>query len=292
MKKPIPKFRSLLTLVLALSVTLALSACGKQAENAAPNFLLDCDEDGICTVTLDRAGKGSGGMAYLDLAAGQTMAVETQLEGSSALLLQVCPGDGGDMEQVSAEAASGSTEPEYLLEETVSGTNTYSFALEPGAYSILVTTVDTSTGTARIFPEGEIAKREDEQNADLSAPEQNQDDYYVVCTDFDKATVEAYAAQVRETILNQDWETLSGMLDYPISMTADTQVENAEEFLAFLKGKKISTAFLDAVEQESCVDMFANYQGICMQSGEVWIGQVGEEPELRVIALNGMVSER
>jgi hypothetical protein len=69
---------------------------------------------------------------------------------------------------------------------------------------------------------------------------------------------------VRETILNQDWETLSGMLDYPISMTADTQVENAEEFLAFLKGKKISTAFLDAVEQESCVDMFANYQGICI----------------------------
>lgn len=58
-----------------------------------------------------------------------------------------------------------------------------------------------------------------------------------------------------------------------------------------MEGKKISTAFLEAVEQESCVNMFVNYQEICMQSGEVWIGQVGEEPELRVIALNGMVSE-
>jgi hypothetical protein len=54
---------------------------------------------------------------------------------------------------------------------------------------------------------------------------------------------------------------------------------------------EVSEDFLKAVEEESCKDMFANYQGICMQDGEVWISQRGDEPdaEPKVIALNGFV---
>ena len=154
-------FSSLLALILALAMVLALSACGSKpasgdssAAQQEPNFVLDNGEDGTITVTAKEAGEGSGGMGYLTMDEGQTMVVETALEGDSALRLQVNPGEGTHAEN----PPEADTSADYLLDETVSGSKTYTFDLDAGEYTVLVTAVGTTTGTARIYADGEAAE--------------------------------------------------------------------------------------------------------------------------------------
>ena len=161
MKLPKNSTRSLLALILALAMVLALSACGGKpasgdgsAAQQEPNFVLDNGEDGTITVTAKEAGEGSGGMGYLTMGEGQTMVVETALEGDSALRLQVNPGEGTHAEN----PPEADTSADYLLDETVSGSKTYTFDLDAGEYTVLVTAVGTTTGTARIYADVEAAE--------------------------------------------------------------------------------------------------------------------------------------
>lgn len=186
MKKNPFSLSSLLALVLMLSMVLTLSACADQStEKSADeetNLILNSGEDGVITVTANGAEEGSAAFGYFTLKGGQSMGVETQLEGGSALLLQVRSGDGGDIDNPPSELTSQSAETEYLLEETVSGSDTYSFSLEPGAYTVLVTCVGNPTGTARIFPAGEAAGSAAEQNLTdyQSVLDEHPDDYYAL----------------------------------------------------------------------------------------------------------------
>ena len=124
----------------------------------------------------------------------------------------------------------------------------------------------------------------------LQAPEENQNvDYYSVCTNFSKSEVEQFAKEVRECILAEDWERLSEFVAYPITIAGVTY-EDSTSFLAVPFEAHLDEDSIEAIRNESCIDMFCNYAGIMMGNGEVWIGEVLNEDYssagLHVIGLN------
>ena len=124
----------------------------------------------------------------------------------------------------------------------------------------------------------------------LQAPEENQNvDYYSVCTNFSKSEVEQFAKEIREFILAEDWEGLSEYVVYPITMAGVTY-EDSTSFLAAPFEAHLDEDSIEAIHNESCTDMFCNYAGIMMGNGEVWIGEVLNEDYssagLHVIGLN------
>lgn len=121
-----------------------------------------------------------------------------------------------------------------------------------------------------------------------------QGDYSGVTT-LDAAGVEAFAAWARQLYLNEDWDAIAQLIDYPITMVPDVEIKDAEAFTAFMADKAVSEYDMEAMAAENCVGMMRNGQGICMGSGELWlrdiafdgIEQVGE-PALRIVAVNGL----
>ena len=121
------------------------------------------------------------------------------------------------------------------------------------------------------------------------------DNAYSGVTTLNKAEVEAFASKARQAYLDEDWETLSAMIRYPITMYPDVKVNDAEEFLSYMSDKVVSESDRAAMEEEDCNDLFFNGQGICMASGSVWfldanfngVEQVGE-PLLRIISVSGL----
>ena len=116
--------------------------------------------------------------------------------------------------------------------------------------------------------------------------------YYVVCTNIDKRTVEEFAANVKTTYLQEDWSGLSNMITYPITMYPDVTVNNADEFLSYMENKTVSSDDRTELEKETCVNLFANSTGICLGSGQVWIGEDFYNPgKLGIIGINGVVEK-
>ena len=122
-----------------------------------------------------------------------------------------------------------------------------------------------------------------------------QGDYSGV-TAMDAAEVEAFAAWVRQLYLNEDWDAIAQLIDYPVTMAPDhAEIKDADAFVAFMADKAISDSDVEAMKAENCVGMFCNYQGICLGSGQIWlsdvafddVGQAGD-PLLRIIAVNGI----
>ncbi|GEM_PF-1496548 len=163
------------------------------------------------------------------------------------------------------------------------------------------------------FEEGEVAE---EMEAYLKDPEAlaawyqlrdhtltmgNSDDSddsdgrYTGVTAMDKESVEAFAASVRQAYLDQDWETISTLISYPINMYPDVKVKNAEEFLAYMKDKTVDESDREEMEDEDCKDLFFNGQGICLGTGQVWLEDPNymteEEPVLQIIAVSGIVEK-
>ena len=120
-----------------LLLAVLLVGCGQKGE-----ITIDNTEDGQVTVTAQKAGEGSGGVGYITLAEGQTLAVESNLEGNSSIQIKV-RAEGDDQTA--------------LVDETITGVNTYSYDLEPGDYNVLITSGKNTTGTLLIYPEGEAS---------------------------------------------------------------------------------------------------------------------------------------
>ena len=136
------------------------------------------------------------------------------------------------------------------------------------------------------------------QNTALQPEKRNpttDNDYYRVATNISSAEVERYAAQVRQQFLVQDWSAISSEIAYPITIS-DKTYENSEDFLKASSsyGSNLNKDFLTAVENEDCVEMFCNYEGIMLgESGQIWIGEVlnadFSSQGLKIIAVNGLL---
>lgn len=120
--------------------------------------------------------------------------------------------------------------------------------------------------------------------------------YYQAATTISSAEVELYAAQIRQQFLMQDWSAISSEISYPITIS-DITYENREDFLNASNsfGSNLNKAFLTAVENEDCVEMFCNYEGIMIgESGQIWIGEVlnadFSSQGLKITAINGLLN--
>lgn len=118
------------------------------------------------------------------------------------------------------------------------------------------------------------------------------EDFYNVCTSLPAQDVENYAANIRSLILAHDWNSLAEELSYPITINGTSCADSAA-FLALDIDSNVSHEFLDAIEAETCQEMFCNWEGISMgASGQVWIATIPDSAgneELKVSALNGIL---
>lgn len=120
---------------------------------------------------------------------------------------------------------------------------------------------------------------------------QGEDDanYYEVATSLPKTEVEAFATSVRKMILDKDWNGLSDKIGYPINIGGTTYQSKDDLLLADLDSI-VTEQFVAAIESESCQNMFCNWQGIMLASGEIWIGEVLNDDfssqGLKIIAIN------
>ena len=134
----------------------------------------------------------------------------------------------------------------------------------------------------------------EETTSDAAAEETASEDPYSGVTTLQPAEVEDFAMKVRQAYLDEDWSTISEMIEYPITLNEET-IDSAKEFQAFMKDKKIDGSSRKAMEDETCRNMFTNFQGICMGDGDIWFLDVhfdGEEqtdePLLKIIAFQGI----
>lgn len=253
---------------LCLALLLGLAACGGAGgstfavESAGANNIL---------VTANNAVTDSTGRTSLTVGENEQVTIETDFNPDGQIKVRFALGD----------FATG-TLPEEASETIVSGGDGASFTIDPGEYTVEIITVNTVTGTARIFTE---------PFSDPMLPDGDAD-YYSAVTAMPKEKVEDFACKAKEAYLSADWETLSEMIAYPISLYPDETANNAEEFLAYAKGKTAHPSDADALGQDDCADMFFNGQGICLGSGQLWLNDANymtdKAPDLRVIAISGL----
>lgn len=253
---------------LSFVLLLGLAACGG---SSGSTFGVEAEGESSVLVTADNAVTDSTGRTTFTVGEGEQVTIEADFNEDGQIKVRFALGD----------FVSG-TLPEEAVETIVSGGDASSFTMDPGEYTIEVITVNTVTGTARIFTEP----------AEVSDLPDGDANYYSGVTAMPKEDVEAFACKAKEAYLSGDWETLSKMIAYPISLYPDVTANNAEEFLAYASGKTVHPSDYDALGQDDCADMFVNGQGICLGSGQLWLNDLSymtdNAPDLRVIAVSGL----
>lgn len=138
-----------------------------------------------------------------------------------------------------------------------------------------------------------VAALDETQRTVMLVPAVQRD--YSGVTTLDAAGVEAFAAWARQLYLNEDWDAIAQLIDYPITMVPDIEIKDADAFAAFMEGKTVAESDIEAMTAESCVGMMSNDQGICLGNGELWLRDIafdgveqGSEPTLRIVAVNGL----
>lgn len=111
---------------------------------------------------------------------------------------------------------------------------------------------------------------------------------YTMVTDIPAEEVEAFAASVRQNILEGDWEEFAKKINYPVTIY-DRQVGNEGGLVGLMLRNVVKDDFVEEISQESCNQMFCNWQGICMADGRIWINDV--EGQLKIMAINDMFGE-
>ena len=105
-----------------------------------------------------------------------------------------------------------------------------------------------------------------------------------------KEETEAFAKEVKQELFDGDWENLSQKIKYPICID-DTFYNSSDELLA--NAEQIQTNFVpefwNNLEEETCVDMFNNSEGIMLGRGQIWLASIIHEngtKELLIISIN------
>lgn len=114
------------------------------------------------------------------------------------------------------------------------------------------------------------------------------ENFYGVCTSYSKEEVEDFAKNVRQLVLARDWEKVGKLISYPIEVGGWT-FDSGEEFAKGEFEDCLDESFFAAIEQETCEEMFCNWEGIMMGDGQIWIGTcswINPEGILRIIKIS------
>lgn len=107
---------------------------------------------------------------------------------------------------------------------------------------------------------------------------------YSVCTDIPAIDVENYARNIANIFYEKNWDELSENLMYPISINGKSY-NNREEFVAEDWNTIFSNEYIEELTNFKVEEMWANWQGICISNGNIWLGQDASS-ELKIIAIN------
>lgn len=136
-----------------------------------------------------------------------------------------------------------------------------------------------------------IYTEESGNTATATSDADSDENYYIAFSAMSKAGIEENADKIRKLYLAEDWEGMKTMIRYPV-MINGAEVENEEEFLKVMKGKKVSADSRKAMEEETCKNMFYNGQGLCMGSGQVWLldpsYMTDNTPEIKIRTIQGL----
>lgn len=128
----------------------------------------------------------------------------------------------------------------------------------------------------------------------LTACGTKEDATYSAATTLSNVEVESYALDIRDMILNNDWDKFVQEICYPIIVDGLT-MEDASDLTDYIADSKVSTDFLAAIEAETCAEMFSSEQGITMgEDGQIWLATVqGENGDyvLKVVEINDMFEQ-
>lgn len=120
---------------------------------------------------------------------------------------------------------------------------------------------------------GESSKKEsDESSVD-----------YTVFTDLGSEKVQEFAEEIQKDFENEDWDSLSKKIKYPVTIGAKT-FKTAKQFMEAKPASLFSDDFAKAVLDTDCGELFANGEGAMLGDGEVWFTE--SDGALKISALN------
>lgn len=133
---------------------------------------------------------------------------------------------------------------------------------------------------------------EDEEGMEVEEPEIQEDasgddtesqedyEYYSECTVFSKSEVEEFASMIKEQIIKKDWEDLANNLAYPITINQKTYSDK-EAFIAEDWNHIFSANFYNTLDEEACVDLKFDAQGIIMADGLIVFNETDDSDTSR-----------
>lgn len=196
------------------------------------------------------------------------------LAAACTLVLTACGTSTANIEDESG--VTGTTqvqETETTADDTTAGTANATAESTASTGTLVITEVPTG-GEAQVEPSAET--------------------FYSAATTIPASQVESYALDIKDMILNGDWETFVNEISYPLIVDGLT-MEDATDLTDYIADSKVSADFLTAIEAETCIEMFNSEQGITMGvDGQIWLGAVQNtegEMELKVIEINSMFEE-
>ncbi len=124
----------------------------------------------------------------------------------------------------------------------------------------------------------EVSSSEDEDTSEVD---------YSVFTDRSSTEVEAYAKTIRDAALASDWDTIGDMISYPVADPDGNTCNNKEEFIEYANNIGFDKSFYDSLEKWTVSDLWGNYQGGCIDNGNIWFADIYVDDtnrEFRIIA--------
>ena len=158
---------------------------------------------------------------------------------------------------------------------------------------IQVEKVAEPANSASSEDKGDITEKESKEAKDADSTEagteasSTEESKYDVFTDASNAEVEAFAQKVIDAVNANDWNTVGDMIQYPIGSKDDNNLCNSkEEFIAYANKTGFNEEEMTALASWNISDLWANWQGACINSGSIWFRDVDtEKKEFKIVSL-------
>lgn len=113
-------------------------------------------------------------------------------------------------------------------------------------------------------------------------------DSYSTVTDIPSEEVEAFAREIRDNLLEEDWEAFAEKAAYPITIRQKVIAGEGGLVGLFIRNT-VSEEFLEDIRWESCEAMPCDADGISMGGGRIRIKEVNGE--LKITAIRGLFTD-
>ena len=212
-----------------------------------------------------------------------------------ALLVMAMICVGGTACGGAADTTADTTSEATVVDEDVVAPEATEATEETTTEADAATEEDAAANEATTTTEDEVATEATDATEDTTADSTDAtategDDAeakYVVFTDASNEEVETFAQKVVDAVLAKDWETVGDMIEYPIGTEEDKNLcNNKEEFVAYANSTGFSEEGMTSLAAWDNADLWANWQGACIDNGNIWFRDIDpEKKDLKIVSL-------